>query len=136
MDVSFPERRAWPLLVLLAAMGCAGGSFGARQEPALDSVALARHASEFYCQEGRWPANASELRAFPLPEQPRAQSGPGPDPIPWELLHDARFQSEPAGSLLVTATVPADSLMDASPGQPLELNLRVEEPGCWPPIGL
>jgi len=123
------------LVVMLVTAGCAGTPASAPDGERLRTSALAARASEFQCAHGRWPTDAAELEAFPLPERSRAQLHPGPAPVPWSLLRTARFEPQAGGSLLILASLPADRLVDGPASRPVDLRLLVATPGCWPPAG-
>jgi hypothetical protein len=120
--------------VMLAAAGCAGSASAPAEGERLETSALAARASEFFCASGRWPRDAAELEAFPLPERSRVALQSSPAPVPWSLLRAARFQPAADGSLLIAASLPPDRLAGGPPAQPVDLNLQVAEPGCWPPV--
>jgi hypothetical protein len=122
------------IAAMLTAAGCAGTPPASPGEEKLETPALAARASEFYCASGRWPRDAAELEAFPLPERSRIALRASPAAVPWSLLRSARFQPEADGSLLISASLPPDRLADGPPAQPIDLNLEVAEPGCWPPV--
>lgn len=115
-------------LVLLA---CATSA--PEPEPLLEPRDVATHASEFFCAQGRWPGDAAELAAFPAPATPRTRLEPRSGAIPWPLLHDAAFETEPGGALRVRAELPPGRVAGQPPERPVALRLRVERPGCWPP---
>jgi len=119
-------------LTMLACGG--GGPSPAPRPPLLEPRDLATHASEFYCAHGRWPADVSELEAFAPPAVPRTQLAGTAGDVPWPSLEQAALQRQADGSLLVIADLPPGSLADRPPDSPLELHLRVERPGCWPPL--
>lgn len=128
-----PTRVILPIMVLAFA-GCAREPSSLPPGEKLETSALAAHASEFYCESGRWPHSIAELHGFPLPERSRIQPAPDSAPVPWALLDDATLAARPDGSLLISASLPAGSLVDGPPSRPVELSLIVEEPGCWPPV--
>jgi hypothetical protein len=119
----------------LAMLACGGGGPSpALRPPLLEPRDLATHASEFYCAHGRWPDDVSELEAFPPPAVPRTQLAGTAGDVPWRSLEQAVLRRQADGSLLVIATLSPGSLADRPPDLPLELHLRVERPGCWPPL--
>jgi hypothetical protein len=123
------------LALLAMAAGCARGPATQPGREALETRALAEHASEFYCELGRWPRGPAELEAFPMPERSRIQHTPSSAPIPWPLLRGAALRAEAGGALRISIQLPPDTLVDGrAETAPVDLNLEVQEPGCWPPV--
>lgn len=123
-----------PMAMLLAVAGCAGTRSSPPPDEPLRTMALAARASEFYCELGRWPEGAAELENFVLPEHSRVWPAPSREPIPWSLLQHAEFGRQADEMLRISAELPPGSVADGPPSQPVDLDLQVQVPGCWPPI--
>ena len=126
--------RVVSLMVMLATATCVRGPSLLHHGAMLETLGLAAHASEFYCEFGHWPEDAEELETFSPPERSRVSPTPSSPSILWLLLRDAEFQREADGALFISTRLPSDSLMEAPRSRPVDINLRVQEPGCWPPV--